>query len=400
MLRSSILVVLLALAACSSPRSVSTAVRGSLGDGIEFFLEDGGGVALMDGEVRGAEAFDEFRWGPRSSAPQVHDHPRLAAIRAAVQRLSAPDRSGAALEAMLVDAAEVPFDRFLGRTFATWVGDDPERAAALLDQGDRFDLGEAAAALTTRALRARDTSDARIAQWVGIESVRSEAGALRTLMQAPSMGWQTRTRLLRYLDDINSDQRAEFLIELGAPLLGEPAAADALAASLQELYGDERARVGQTWAQSETCSPTLAFALLGELDDLSPDGRARVLEALTPRLATRSGGPNALARRIEDLYGDARTEAALRLATYPDNSFEVSAALLPYVDELYGQDRVRLLEALIDGPGFTGPNQRACIRAADEELAGSTRRAVLQRIVASARTEPAHRRAAEILLAR
>ena len=68
------------------------------------------------------------------------------------------------------------------------------------------------------------------------------------------------------------------------------------------------------------------------------------------------------------------------------------------IDRFHGSDRTRVLEAVVDSPGFTGPAQRECVRTAAKLYGGKNRRRILVKIAESPRATPETRKYAHEML--
>lgn len=381
--------LLISLPACSSGWN-HTSVRGTWdhasGDVYAETVRPGvvGVAAWRDGRLLGADALDQnSRWDWLKRSNELVDHPSLPAWREQIVRLdaavAAPDVDASSV---LAAARSLPFRSLISDRMQEWVGQDAGRAAAMLDVVDEIDVNDATAAhFVTLAVAAPGADDQRLTVWALHDDVIESAAAAKALATAPGAGPHVWRALVDGIDDVPHSSRKDVFVVAARGLVVDGSQARLLVRRLDELPTSDRRPTALSLLEVKGASPELAIRILDDIDDFYGNDRPAIFIAAASAARAHPRAQRLMSARLDELYGNDRTRCALTMLSWPECVETVAGDVVKRIDDFYGNDREQVLLAVIDGAGYIGSTQRACIRAARSELYRSARRRVLAHII-------------------
>ncbi|MCR9247105.1 MAG: hypothetical protein NXI31_18895 [bacterium] len=333
-------------------------------------------AAYRDGELHGAEIAwrIENSWAEDwiSSRTPV-DPPQLPVWREKLVKLrELADAPGDDPTALLLCAKELPFSAARREALAKWVGDEPERAAQILDRYELADPDRAGSRELTELALQRPQSDERLAQWMVVMADENHRDAALLVARSDRAGPRTAVATLRNLDEFSTRSRPGLFAEVAPIVANDGQHAALVLDACDDLSSNDEAPAMLALLRSRDVDEQLAVRLLYVIDDFRTSDRLELLRVAAPHVRETSAGADALVAAVSELRTSERLAGARELLADAPGP-QLVEGVMRITGDLPSRDRPRLIEAALAQPHWTPAVERA-VHDAVGDLSGRSNR--------------------------
>jgi len=337
---------------------------------IETLGPDRIGIAsYKDGRLRGGEVAYELSssWANDwiDSRTPV-DHPELPHWQVQLRRMQqAAEARDADPEPLLREASGFPFSQGRHDCLSQWVGDEPERAAQLLDRYDLLDAGKTSAEKLAVLAVKEPQGDDRLARWTEAMAEENHRAAAMVVVKSHQAGPRTAAAALRRLGSFSSSSRRELFLTVAPQVVGDYHNARLIVDAVDELSSSEEAAAMLPLLRLPEAGSELGLRVLRAIGDFRSPDRADLFAECARLVSEDARGADALVAALNSLRSNDRIGAVRRVFELPANE-NVMVGLLRATGDLPSRDRARLIEAAMQQPLWNAAIERAALHAVGE----------------------------------